>query len=58
MTVKIRAQRMRYQPEPGFPDDGKTIFLWASPALRDYNPHRNQQALENHGLSFNGSPSC
>lgn len=57
-TLKIRAKRFRYQPDPGFPDDGKSIFLWASPALKDFHAYRNMKALTDHGHSFNGSPSC
>lgn len=57
-TLKIRAKRFRYQPEPGFPVDGKSIFLWASPALKDFHAYRNMQPLTDHGHSFNGSPSC
>lgn len=57
-TIRIRAERFRYRPEPGFPDDGKSLFLWASPALKDFHAHRNMQPLTDHGRSFNGSPSC
>lgn len=57
-TVRIRAQHIRHQPNPDFPDSGRSIFLWASPALKSHNNHRNMQPLSTHGQYFNGSPSC